>query len=74
MGYDFIWFKFIQLFIQYTKTSKSVFYELFYGKNGGLLKMIKSVVEYAKEKVLKSWENVEEGKEVFSYDGQFWGW
>ena len=36
--------------------------------------MIKSVVEYAKEKVLKSGGNVEEGKKVFSYGGQFWGW
>ena len=48
---DFIWFKFIQLCIDYAKTSKSEFFELFSGKNGGLLKLINYMVKYAHEKV-----------------------
>ena len=64
-GYVCIPLKSIQLYIEYTKTSKSEFSELFGVKKWGLLNLVKFVLKYAKIKVWNSGENGERERKCF---------
>ena len=55
LGYVYIPLEFIQLFIDYTKTSKSEFLQLFGVKKWGLFNLVKLVLKSAKKKSLKKW-------------------